>query len=76
MPKIEMQINGRKIASNAQLRSEMNRLQKNFEVGMKKSFEDRLKKAAGPSVQLKKTKEGYMLQGTPEQIERTKKRLR
>ena len=76
MSKFEMRINGRKITSNAQLQSEMIRLQKNLEARMKKGFKDSLKKAVGPSVQLKKTKEGYELQGTPEQIERAKKRLR
>jgi hypothetical protein len=43
---------------------------------MEKHIEDSLKKAAGPGVRMKKTREGYSFKGSPEQIERMKKRLR
>ncbi|NDW02596.1 hypothetical protein G0A00_25215, partial [Yangia sp. PrR002] len=36
----------------------------------------RCTKAAGPGVRMKKTREGYSFEGSPEQIERMKKRLR
>ena len=67
MFKLEMRIDGRKIASNAQLQNEMKR--------MEKGFEDSLKQAAGRGVQVTKTREGYRLQGTPEQVGSAKKRL-
>lgn len=75
MFKLEMRIDGRKITSNAQLQNEMKRMQKDIEVRMEKGFEDSLKKAAGPGVQVTKTREGYRLQGKPEQVRREKKRL-
>lgn len=70
-----MRINGRKITSNAQLRNELKRRQKDIEVRVQKRFEERLKNAAGPGVQMTKTQDGYRLQGTPEQIKRATKRL-
>ena len=75
MFKLEMRIDGRKITSNAQLRNEMKRMQKDMEVRVEKGFEDSLKKAAGPGVQVTKTRDGYRLQGAPEQIKRATKRL-
>ncbi|QDL90989.1 hypothetical protein FDP22_03795 [Paroceanicella profunda] len=69
MARIEMRFNGRKITSGAQLRRELTR-------SMEKHVEDSLKKAAGPGVRMKKTREGYTFEGSPDQIERMKKRLR
>ncbi len=43
---------------------------------MEKQVEDGLKKAAGPGVRMKEARDGYTFEGTPEQIERMKKRLR
>ncbi len=63
-----MRLGGRKITSTAQLQRELTR-------GMEKHVEDSLKKAAGSGVRMKKTREGYTFEGTPEQIERMKKRL-
>jgi hypothetical protein len=69
MAGIEMLFNGRKITSASQLQREMTR-------SMEKQIEDNLKRAAGPGVRMKKTRDGYTFEGTPEQIERMKKRLR
>lgn len=69
MAGIEMRFNGRKITSASQLQRELTR-------SMEKHVEDSLKKAAGPGVRMKKTREGYSFEGSPEQIERMKKRLR
>lgn len=69
MARIEIRLNGRKITSAAQLQRELTR-------SVEKHVEDSLKKAAGPGVRMKKTREGYSFEGSPEQIERMKKRLR
>ena len=69
MARIEIRLNGRKITSAAQLQRELMR-------SVEKHVEDSLKKAAGPGVRMKKTREGYSFEGSPEQIERMKKRLR
>lgn len=69
MARIEMRFNGRKITSAAQLRRDLTR-------SIEKHVEDSLKKAAGPGVRMNKTSGGYTFEGTPEQIERFKKRLR
>lgn len=69
MAGIEMRFNGRKITSASQLQRELTR-------SMEKQVEDSLKKAAGPGVRMKKTRDGYTFDGSPEQIERMKKRLR
>ncbi|APZ55366.1 hypothetical protein [Salipiger abyssi] len=69
MAGIEMRLGGRKITSASQLQRELTR-------SMEKQVEDNLKKAAGPGVRMKKTRDGYTFEGTPEQIERMKKRLR
>jgi hypothetical protein len=68
MAGIEMRFNGRKITSTSQLQRELTR-------SVEKHVEDSLKKAAGPGVRMKKTRDGYTFEGTPEQIERMKKRL-
>ena len=69
MARIEMRFNGRKITSASQLQRELTR-------SIEKQVENNLKKAAGPGVGMKKTREGYTFEGTPDQIERMKKRLR
>ena len=69
MAGIEMRLNGRKITSTAQLQRELTR-------SMEKHVEDSLKKAAGPGVRMEKIRDGYTFEGSPEQIERMKKRLR
>lgn len=69
MAGIEMRFNGRKITSASQLQRELTRT-------MERQVENNLKKAAGPGVRMKKTRDGYTFEGTPEQIERMKKRLR
>ncbi|PVB60390.1 hypothetical protein [Labrenzia sp. 011] len=66
---IEMRFNGRKITSASQLQRELT-------CSMEKQLEDNLKKAAGPGVRMKKTRDGYTFEGSPDQIERMKKRLR
>jgi len=69
MLKMEMRPNGRKITSEAQFERELDR-------SIEQHIQDRLKKAAGPGGRLKKTRNGYVLEGAPDQIERTKQRLR
>ena len=69
MSRVEMRFNGRKITSTAQLQRELKR-------SMEKHVEDSLKKAAGPGVRMQKTRDGYTFEGSTEQIERMKKRLR
>lgn len=69
MAGIEMRFNGRKITSASQLQRELTR-------SMEKQLEDNLKKAASPGVRMKKIRNGYTFEGTPEQIDRMKKRLR
>ncbi|MBC6442640.1 MAG: hypothetical protein GDA53_05850 [Rhodobacteraceae bacterium] len=64
-----LEINGRKITSDAQLRWALTH-------SVEKRTEDILRKAAGPGVRMKKTRKGYTFEGSPEQIERMKKRLR
>ena len=69
MIKMEMRFNGRKITSASQLEREIKR-------SMERHVEDKLKRAAGPGVRMKKkTRNGYVFEGTPEQIERMRQRL-
>ena len=69
MIRMEMRINDRRITSAGELERELTQSLKNH-------VETTLKKAAGPGVRLSKTRDGYMAQGTPEQIERFRRRLR
>lgn len=69
MAAIEMWLNGRRITSATQLKRELPR-------NMEKHIEESLKKAAGPGIRIKKTRDGYVFEGTPAQIERLRKRLR
>ena len=68
MLKIEIRLNSRKIASVRQFERELGR-------SIEKHVHDRIRKVAGPGVRLKKTRDGYVLEGAPDQIERTKKKL-
>ena len=70
MIKMDMRLNGRRITSASQLERELKR-------SMEKRVENCIKKAAGPGVRMKKkTRDGYIFEGTPEEIERMKQRLR
>lgn len=69
MAGIEMRFNGRKITSASQFQRELTR-------SMERQVENNLKKAVGPGVRMKKTRDGYTFEDTPEQIERMKKRFR
>lgn len=69
MIRMEMRLNGRRITSAGQLERELSR-------AVKSRVETTLKKAASPGVRLTKTRDGYLAQGTPEQIARLKRRLR
>lgn len=69
MARIDMKINGRRITSSHQLQRELKK-------SCEKQLENGIRKAAGPGVQLKKTRDGFQAIGTPQQIERMKRRLR
>ena len=69
MVRIDMKFNGKHITSSQQLEREMKR---SFE----KTIEQGIRRAAGPGVRVKKTRNGFEAQGSPEQIERMKRRLR
>lgn len=66
---MEMRVNGREVTSATQLERELKR-------SIEGHVHDRLKKAAGPGIRLKTTRDGYLAEGAPEQIERMKLRLR
>lgn len=66
---IEMRFNGRKFTSASQLQRDLTR-------SMEKQVEDNLKKATGPGVRMKKTRDGYTFEGSPDQIKRMTRRLR
>ena len=69
MIRMEMRLNGRPITSTGQLERELSR-------SVRSHVEKTLKKAAGPGVRLRKTRSGYLVQGTREQIERFRRRFR
>ena len=70
MLKMDMRLNGRKVTSTSQFQRELKR-------SMERSVEAHIKKAAGPGMRMKKKiRDGYIFEGTPEQIERMKQRLR
>ena len=70
MLKMDMRLNGRKITSASQLQRELRR-------SIERRVEDSIKKAAGPGMQMKKkTRDAYIFEGTSEQIDRMKQRLR
>ena len=69
MIRMEMRLNGRPITSTGQLERELSR-------SVRSHVETTLKEAAGPGVRLQKTRGGYLVQGTREQIDRFQRRLR
>lgn len=69
MIRMEMRLNGRPITSAGQLEREVSRW-------VRSHVEKTLKEAAGPGARLQKTRSGYLVQGTREQIERFRRRLR
>ena len=69
MIRMEMRLNGRPITSTGQLERELSR-------SVSSHVEKTLKEAAGPGVRLQKTRSGYLVQGTREQIERFRRRFR
>lgn len=69
MFKIDMKLNGRKITSSRQLKRELTK-------AVEKHTETRLKKAAGPGARVRQTAGGFVAEGSPEDIERLRRRLR
>lgn len=67
--KFEMKINGRKVTSASQIERELTK-------AAERAVEDGIRKAAGPGVRIKKTREGYIAEGSPDQIDRLTRRLR
>lgn len=67
--KFEMKINGRKVTSASQIERELTK-------AGERAVEDGIRKAAGPGVRIKKTREGYIAEGSPDQIDRLTRRLR
>ena len=66
---INMKINGKRVTSSQQLEREMNK-------SIEKSIAQGIRKAAGHGVKIKKTRNGIVAEGTPEQLNRMKPRLR
>jgi len=69
MFRTEIKFNGRKITSSSQFEREIKK-------SMNKHVEKELRKAVGAGTRLKKTKDGFVVEGSPQQIERIKKRLK
>ncbi len=67
--KFEMKINGRKVTSTSQIERELTKAAEH-------AVEESIRKAAGPGVRIKKTREGYIAEGSPDQIDRLTRRLR
>jgi hypothetical protein len=67
--KFEMKINGRKVTSASQIERELTK-------AAERAVEDGIRKAAEPGVRIKKTREGYIAEGSPDQIDRMTRRLR
>jgi hypothetical protein len=67
--KFEMKINGRKVTSASQIERELTKAAEH-------AVEESIRKAAGPDVRIKKTREGYIAEGSPDQIDRLTRRLR
>jgi hypothetical protein len=67
--KFEMKINGRKVTSASQIERELTKAAEH-------AVEEGIRKAAGPGVRIKKTREGYIAEGSPDQIDRLTRRLR
>ncbi|MCE6957969.1 hypothetical protein LAZ40_02715 [Cereibacter sphaeroides] len=67
--KIEIKMDGRKATSGNQIERELIK-------AAERALEDSIRKAAGPGVKIKKTRDGYVAEGTPEQIDRLTRQLR
>lgn len=67
--KFEMKINGRKVTSASQIERELTKAAEH-------AVEESIRKAAGPGVRIKKTREGYIAEGSPDQIDRLTRHLR
>jgi hypothetical protein len=67
--KFEMKINGRKVMSASQIKRELTKAAEH-------AVEESIRKAAGPGVRIKKTREGYIAEGSPDQIDRLPRSLR
>lgn len=67
--KFEMKINGRKVTSASQIERELTK-------AAERAVEDGIRKAAGPGVRIKKTREGYIAEGSPDQIDQLTRRIR
>lgn len=67
--KFEMKINGRKVTSVSQIKRELTKAAEH-------AVEESIRKVAGPGMRIKKTREGYIAEGSPDQIDRLTRRLR
>lgn len=67
--KIEMKINGRAVTSTSQIQRELKK-------AAESAVESGLRRAAGPSVRIKKTSEGYVAEGTQASIDSLVRRLK
>lgn len=67
--KFEMKINGRKVTSDSQIKRELTK-------AVEKHAETALRRAAGPSVRLKKVASGFVAEGDADDIERLRRRIR
>ena len=67
--KIEIKMDGRKATSGSQIERELIK-------AAERALEGSIRKAAGPGVRIKKTRDGYVAEGTPEQIGRLTRQLR
>ena len=67
--KFEMKNNGRKVTSASQIERELTKAAEH-------AVEESIRKAAGPGVRIKKTREGYIAEGSPDQIDRLTRRIR
>lgn len=67
--KFEMKINGRKVTSASQIECELTK-------AAERVVEESIRKAAGPGIRIKKTREGYIAEGSPDQIDRITRCLR
>ncbi|MCE6950124.1 hypothetical protein LAZ29_04220 [Cereibacter sphaeroides] len=67
--KIEIKMDGRKATSGNQIERELIK-------AAERALEGSIRKAAGPGVKIKKTRDGYVAEGTPEKIDRLTRQLR
>ena len=67
--KIEMKINGRKVTSASQIKSELQK-------AADKAVESGLRRVAGPGVTIKKTAQGYVAEGAQDRIDSLVRRLK